>query len=146
VATIPDARCMSAGPRWRRSSGTNSRRVGSTAIWEKLDLHPNQPASRKIPTGRDPNIWLASHYSMKSNAKVMLLIPHKSEEDDTFFTDQPFLPTSRASIAYFDSLMIASAALPATTQLADPATTASSSNHRNPKSSMHSGKSGLMMM
>ena len=49
-------------------------------------------------------------------------------------------------LAYFDSLMIASAALPATTQLADPATTASSSNHRNPKSSMHSGKSGLMMM
>src|SRR5438067_3228436 len=46
---------------------------------------------------------------------------------------------------YFDSLIIASAALPATTQLADPATTASSSNHRNPKSSMHSGKSGLMM-
>jgi hypothetical protein len=47
---------------------------------------------------------------------------------------------------YFTSLVIASAALPATTQLADPATTASSSNHRNPKSSMHSGKSGLMIM
>jgi len=47
---------------------------------------------------------------------------------------------------YFDSFVIASAALPATTQLADPATTASSSNQRNPKSSMHSGKSGLMMM
>jgi outer membrane receptor protein involved in Fe transport len=44
------------------------------------------------------------------------------------------------------SYLIASAALPATTQLADPATTASSSNQRNPKSSMHSGKSGLMMM
>src|SRR5277367_4146954 len=47
---------------------------------------------------------------------------------------------------YFASLTIASAAFPATTQLADPATTASSSNHRNPKSSMHSGKSGLMMI
>ena len=47
---------------------------------------------------------------------------------------------------YFASLTIASAALPATIQLADPATTASSSNHRNPKLSMHSGKSGLMMM
>src|SRR5450755_2343325 len=45
---------------------------------------------------------------------------------------------------YSDSLVMASAALPATTQLADPATTASSSNQRNPKSSMHSGKSGLM--
>ena len=47
--------------------------------------------------------------------------------------------------SYFNSLVIASAAFPATTQLADPATTASSSNQRNPKSSMHSGKSGLMM-
>jgi len=47
---------------------------------------------------------------------------------------------------HFDSLTMASAALPATIQLADPATTASSSNHKNPKSSMHSGKSGLMMM
>ncbi len=46
---------------------------------------------------------------------------------------------------YFVSLVIASAALPAITQFADPATTASSSNHRYPKSSMHSGKSGLMM-
>src|SRR4051795_10776831 len=57
-------------------------------------------------------------------------------------------PSHRASCSssYLDSLEIASAALPATTQLADPATTASSSNQRNPKSSMHSGKSGLMMM
>jgi hypothetical protein len=47
---------------------------------------------------------------------------------------------------YCNSLVIASTALPATTQLTDPATTASSSNQRNPKSSMHSGKSGLMMM
>jgi hypothetical protein len=31
------------------------------------------------------DIWLASHYSMKSNAKVMLLIRHKGAEDDTFF-------------------------------------------------------------
>jgi len=52
----------------------------------------------------------------------------------------------RTLVTYFDSRMIASAAFPATTQLADPATTASSSNQRNPKSSMHSGKSGLMMM
>jgi len=39
----------------------------------------------------------------------------------------------------------AAAALPATIQLAEPATTASCSNQRKPKSSMHSGKSGLMM-
>ena len=39
--------------------------------------------------------------------------------------------------------MIASAAFPATTQLANPATTASSSNHRNPKSSLDSGTIGF---
>jgi hypothetical protein len=50
------------------------------------------------------------------------------------------------ALPYFSSFVIASAALPATTQLADPATTASSSNHRKPKSSMHSGKSGLITM
>ncbi len=62
---------------------------------------------------------------------------------------RPWTPWGRRAfllLAYFNSLVIASAALPATTQLADPATTASSSNQRNPKSSMHSGKSGLMMM
>lgn len=48
-------------------------------------------------------------------------------------------------LPYLFSRVIASAAFPATTQLAEPATTASSSNQRNPKSSMHSGKSGLMM-
>src|SRR5882672_3721960 len=44
---------------------------------------------------------------------------------------------------YFNSLVIASAALLATTQFADPGTT--SSNQRTPKSSMHSGKSGSMI-
>src|SRR5689334_18514148 len=57
----------------------------------------------------------------------------------------PFLGPTRTAF-YFDSLAMASAAFPATTQLADPATTASCSNHRKPKSSMHSGKSGLMTM
>jgi hypothetical protein len=37
----------------------------------------------KRPVSDD--IWLASHYSTKSNAKVMLLIPHKGAEDDTYF-------------------------------------------------------------
>ena len=59
---------------------------------------------------------------------------------------QQFTADAFSTGTYFDSVTIASAALPATTQFADPATTASSSNHRNPKSSMHSGKSGLMMM
>jgi hypothetical protein len=37
----------------------------------------------KRPVASD--IWLASHFSMKSNAKVMLLFPHKGEEDDLYF-------------------------------------------------------------
>ena len=56
--------------------------------------------------------------------------------------DSDFIPFAKLMVY---SLVIASAAFPATTQLADPATTASSSNQRNPKSSMHSGKSGLMV-
>lgn len=31
------------------------------------------------------NLWLISHYSMKSIARIMLLIPHRGAEDDTFF-------------------------------------------------------------
>jgi hypothetical protein len=31
------------------------------------------------------DFWFASHFSMKSNAKVMLLFPHRGEEDDMYF-------------------------------------------------------------
>ena len=31
------------------------------------------------------DIWLASHYSMKSNAKIMLLFPHRGQEDESYF-------------------------------------------------------------
>jgi len=31
------------------------------------------------------DIWLASHFAMKSTAKVMLVIPHNGEEDDSYF-------------------------------------------------------------
>lgn len=31
------------------------------------------------------DIWMANHFSMKSNAKVLLLFPHRGEEDDTYF-------------------------------------------------------------
>ena len=31
------------------------------------------------------NVWLASHYSMKSKANVVLLFPHKGEEDNSYF-------------------------------------------------------------
>ena len=70
----------------------------------------------------------------------------ETESTHRAFRATPWGHRAPPAPAYFDSFVIASAALPATTQLADPATTASSSNHRNPKSSMHSGKSGLMMM
>jgi hypothetical protein len=47
------------------------------------------------------DIWLASHYSMKSNAKVMLLIPHKGAQKTIHFstiTEQPFLLTNRQAL------------------------------------------------
>jgi hypothetical protein len=34
------------------------------------------------------DIWLASHFSMRSNAKVMLLFHRKAAEDDTYFNYQ----------------------------------------------------------
>src|SRR5580704_17015187 len=74
-----------------------------------------------------------------------------SAQDDTSVMGRTFEPVQwrvrcQNPLAHFISFVIASAALPAKTQFADPATTASSSNQRNPKSSMHSGKSGLMTM
>lgn len=37
----------------------------------------------KTPVSGD--IWLTKHFSMKSNAKVLMLFPHRGQEDDTFF-------------------------------------------------------------
>jgi hypothetical protein len=37
----------------------------------------------KIPVA--PGIWLAKHFSMRSRAKVLKLIPKNGEEDDTYF-------------------------------------------------------------
>ena len=70
-----------------------------TFQWVKVEAHVTHPVRiqgfiaevepgtrfevEKRPVTGD--IWLASHYAMKSNAKVMLLIPHKGAEDDTFF-------------------------------------------------------------
>jgi hypothetical protein len=39
----------------------------------------------KKPVAGDENIWMAAHFAMKSRARVMLLIPHHGEEDDSFF-------------------------------------------------------------
>lgn len=32
-----------------------------------------------------PGVWLPKHFSMRSHAKVLYLIPHQDEEDDHFF-------------------------------------------------------------
>jgi hypothetical protein len=40
------------------------------------------------------NIWMASHYSMRSNAKVMLLFPHTGQEDDSYFNYHRASPQS----------------------------------------------------
>jgi len=70
-----------------------------TFQWVKVEAHVTHPVRiegflaevepgtqfevEKRPVTTD--IWLASHYSMKLDAKVMFLIRHKGAEDDTFF-------------------------------------------------------------
>lgn len=70
-----------------------------TLQWVKVEAHVTHPVRiegfvaevepgtrfelEKRPVTR--GVWLASHYSMKANAKVLFLIPHKAAEDDTFF-------------------------------------------------------------
>jgi hypothetical protein len=70
-----------------------------TFQWVKVEAHVMRPVRiegflaevepgtrfevEKSPVAGD--IWLASHFSMRSSAKVMLLFPHKGEEDDTYF-------------------------------------------------------------
>lgn len=70
-----------------------------TFQWVKVEAHVVRPVKiagfiaevepgtrfevEKRPVTED--IWMASHFSMKSNARVMLLFPHKAEEDDLYF-------------------------------------------------------------
>lgn len=37
----------------------------------------------------DGRIWLATHFAMRSNAKVLYMFSHNSQEDDTFWDYQP---------------------------------------------------------
>lgn len=73
-----------------------------TFQWVKVEAHVIHPVRiegflaevepgtrfevEKHPVSGD--IWLASHYAMKSNAKVMFLFPHRGQEDDTYFNYQ----------------------------------------------------------
>lgn len=70
-----------------------------TYQWVKVEAHVTHPVRiegilaevepgtqfelEKIPV--TPDVWLASHFSMKSNAKILLLFHHQAQEDDTFF-------------------------------------------------------------
>jgi hypothetical protein len=70
----------------------------NTFQWVKVEahvIHPVtiegfvaqvQPGTRfeleKAPVEGD--IWLTTHYSMKASAKVLFLVPHHSQEDDTY--------------------------------------------------------------
>lgn len=71
----------------------------SSFQWVKVEAHVTHPVSiegflarvepgtrfelEKQPVADD--IWMAAHFSMRSNAKVMFVVPHRGEEDDTFF-------------------------------------------------------------
>ena len=79
-----------------------------TYQWVKVEAHVTHPVRiegflaevvpgtrfevEKKPVAGD--IWMASHFSMKSNAKVLLLVPHKGEEDDTYFNYRKATSTS----------------------------------------------------
>jgi hypothetical protein len=70
-----------------------------TFQWVKVEAHVIHPVRiegflaevepgtrfevEKRPVAGD--IWLASHYSMRANAKVLLLFPHRDQEDDSYF-------------------------------------------------------------
>ena len=70
-----------------------------TFQWVKVEAHVTHPVriegflaevepGTRFELEKSPvsdNIWMASHFAMKSNAKVVLLVPHHSAEDDTFF-------------------------------------------------------------
>lgn len=70
-----------------------------TSQWVKVEAHVTrrvriegflaevEPGTR-FELEKNPvsgNIWMASHFSTKASAKVMLLVPHHDAEDDTFF-------------------------------------------------------------
>jgi len=72
-----------------------------TFQWVKVEAHVTRPVRivgflaevepgthfelEKKPVAGNESIWMAAHFAMKSRARVMLLIPHNGEEDDSFF-------------------------------------------------------------
>ena len=49
----------------------------------------------KGPVASD--VWLPKHFSMRSHAKVLFLIPHDGEEDDTWFNCHKTAPVQKAA-------------------------------------------------
>lgn len=72
-----------------------------TYQWVKVEAHVTHPVRivgflaqvepgtrfelEKKPVPGNENVWMAAHFSMRSRARVMLVIPHHGEEDDVFF-------------------------------------------------------------
>ena len=70
-----------------------------TFQWVKVEAHVIHPVRiegflavvepgtrfevEKRPVNND--IWFATHYSMSANAKVLMLFPHRGQEDDSYF-------------------------------------------------------------
>ena len=79
-----------------------------TFQWVKVEANVTRPVSikgflaqvepgtffelEKIPVA--PGIWLAKHFSMRSRAKILKLIPKNGEEDDTYFNYHQASPNS----------------------------------------------------
>ncbi len=73
-----------------------------TFQWVKVEAHVMRPVriegflaevepGTKFEVEKQPvadDIWLASHFSMKSNARIMLLFPRRGQEDDSFYNYQ----------------------------------------------------------
>jgi len=70
-----------------------------TFQWVKVEAHVTHPVriegflaevepGTKFEVEKRPvtgDVWMASHYSMKSNAKIMLLFQHRGQEDESYF-------------------------------------------------------------
>jgi hypothetical protein len=79
-----------------------------TFQWVKVEAHVTRPVGimgflarvdpgtqfqlEKLPVSGD--IWLATHFSVKSNTQVMLLVRRRSEHDEAYYDYHPASPSS----------------------------------------------------
>ena len=80
----------------------------ATYQWVKVEAHVIHPVAiegflaqvepgtrfelEKAPVQGD--IWLTTHYAMKASAKVLFVVPHHSQDDETYFNYHPSPATS----------------------------------------------------